>query len=78
MRKRILPPKYPEKVAALREMLYAHRQQVTSGRRPAGAAENARPILQTAGKLPTLAQYMNQAELKTIGNIDKSLQKTKK
>ena len=72
---RNLAAKYPKRVAALRKLLDTHKEKVTSARRPHGTAKNPRPILKEPGDLPTLAEYLNQADLETIGSIHKSLQK---
>jgi len=66
---------HPEKVAALEKLLDAHRKKVTSARRPAGMAENPRPILKEPGDLPSLAEYLNQADLETVGSIHKTRKK---
>ncbi len=71
--RRNLAARYPAKVASLKKLLGAHKQRVTSAKRPAGVAKNPEPILEEPVNLPTLAQYMNQANLETVGNIDKSL-----
>lgn len=62
---------HPDKVAELKRLLGAHREKVTSARRPAGTVENAKPILTEPGDLPSLAEYMNQADLETVGSIHK-------
>ena len=68
-----LSAKHPEKVAELRKLLAAHKQKVTSARRPAGKGENPSPILKEPVRLPTLAELMNQADLETTGSIHKNL-----
>ena len=72
-----LANKHPEKVTTLRKLLAAHKQRVTSQRRPAGMGENPRPILEAPVKLPTLAEYMGKPDLPTTGNIHKELQPKK-
>jgi arylsulfatase A-like enzyme len=66
---------HPEKVAELRELLAAHREKITSARRPAGSVKNATPILTEPGDLPSLAEYLNQANLETVGTIYKAPKK---
>ena len=63
--------KHPEKVAELEKLLAAHEAKVTSARRPAGTVEKANPILTDPDDLPSLAEYMGQSNLKTVGKIRK-------
>ncbi|NNE91359.1 MAG: sulfatase [Verrucomicrobiales bacterium] len=69
--------KHPEKVAELEKLLVEHKAKVTSARRPAGAVANAKPILTEPGDLPSLAEYMGEANLKTVGTIYKTPPKKK-
>lgn len=51
---------HPEKVRELRALLDAHVEKVRSGIRPAGYAENPKPILPDATGIPTLAKYLGR------------------
>ncbi|VGO22695.1 sulfatase family protein [Pontiella sulfatireligans] len=72
-----LSGQHPEKTDELRKMLEAHEKMVTSARRPPGMVENSEPILKEPGTLPTLAEYMNRADLQTAGSVTKPTQKKK-
>jgi len=45
--------------------------KVTSARRPAGTVKKPKPILTEPVDLPSLAEYMGQADLETVGSIRK-------
>jgi len=69
---------HPEKVTELRGLLTAHREKVTRAPRPAGTAENAKPILTEPVDLSSLAEYMDRADLETVGTIYKTTPRKKK
>jgi arylsulfatase A-like enzyme len=50
--------RHPERVAELKAALAEHAKKVAANRRPAGMAENAKPIISEPGGLPRLREYM--------------------
>jgi arylsulfatase A len=68
-----LSAQYSEKAEELSTMLKAHEKNVAAARRPAGRAANPEPILESPCKLPTLAEYLGQADIKAVGSVAKEL-----
>ncbi len=51
---------HPEMVEELDRLLKEHASGIAANLRPAGFAENSKPILKEAGDLPTLKQYLRK------------------
>jgi len=51
---------HPERVAELDRLLKEHASSIAANLRPAGFAENPKPILKEVGDLPTLKQYLGK------------------
>jgi len=58
---------HPDMVRELKKALEAHVAKVKSGIRPAGKADNPKPILPDAKGLPTLAEYMGVTDREVFG-----------
>lgn len=69
--KRDLAAQHPEQVDELSVLLKDHEKRVMQATRPAGKADNPVPILSEPGDLPTLAEYLGRADIKTAGQVHK-------
>ena len=61
-----LSEKYPARVTELKALLDAHAETLQEDRRPAAFVENPKPLLPSTDGVPTLAEYLGQADMEFV------------